>query len=248
MPPKSPLQHAPTAAARAFALALAASALLHLGVLGWFAQYMAIRQQATQPTRILRFGLLTPPPVAEPEPRPSTTPPRLTDEHVPMDPLQPSTAASTQPAPTQRSAAPAVPAAIDDRPSLQAILRAQLERLATPALPGPGAETERAARLIEGAPVPRLPSPRGWLSGHVGPVDAHIERWRDSDGTVHAELTLPDGTVLCLNRRAPSFDEMMHPWKSTIVTMVQRCGRRRPAEVDYSDPRVPPPPRLRDGD
>ena len=53
---------------------------------------------------------------------------------------------------------------------------------------------------------------------------------------------LPDGTVVCTQRRAPTFDEMMHPWKAAIVTVGSVCGRERPAAPDFADPRIRPPP------
>ena len=95
-----------------------------------------------------------------------------------------------------------------------------------------------------GAPIRGLPGTRGWLSAHVGRVRPEGDSWKENDGSSRARYVLADGTVICTHRRAPTIDEMMNPWKSIAVTMARICGRERPAEVDYSDPRVQPQPRL----
>ena len=93
-----------------------------------------------------------------------------------------------------------------------------------------------------GDSIPGLPGQRGWLSSHVGRVQAESRRWQSSDGSQRARHVLADGTVVCTQRRAPTFDEMMHPWKAAVVTLASVCGRERPPAPDFSDPRIQPPP------
>jgi len=92
------------------------------------------------------------------------------------------------------------------------------------------------------SPVPGLPGRRGWLSRYVGPVAPSVENWREADGSQRARIVLADGTVICTERRAPTNAEFANPWKSTIVTMARICGREHPAEPDFTDPRMQPPP------
>lgn len=96
-----------------------------------------------------------------------------------------------------------------------------------------------------GSAIPGLPGARGWLSGHVGRVDPQAHRWQANDGSSRGRYVLADGTVVCTQRRAPTIDEIMNPWKSLAVTQVSVCGRERPAPPDFSDPRTRPPPRPR---
>lgn len=128
---------------------------------------------------------------------------------------------------------------------LRARLLQQIESTATPDIAqrssGDGSE-------LQGRAVPRLPSARSWLSGHVGAVAPNVDRWREVDGSQRAQVTLADGTVICLQRGAPNVEEMMQPWKSIIVTMARLCRRTRPEAVDYSDLRVQPPPRTASDD
>jgi len=127
---------------------------------------------------------------------------------------------------------------------LQARLLQQLRQRTVPEIP---AAPSGAARL-QGRAVPRLPAERGWLSAYAGTVAPEVDSWRELDGSQRAQVTLTDGTVVCLQRRAPTIEEMMQPWKSNLVTMGRLCGKARPAPVDYSDPRVRPPPRTAGGD
>lgn len=99
-----------------------------------------------------------------------------------------------------------------------------------------------------GSAIPGLPGTRGWLSGHVGRVASASQRWQANDGSQRARYVLADGTVVCSQRRAPTIDELMNPWKSLAVTLVSVCGRERPPPPDFSDPRVQSPPRPRSGD
>lgn len=99
-----------------------------------------------------------------------------------------------------------------------------------------------------GSAIPGLPGTRGWLSGHVGRVAPASQRWQANDGSQRARYVLADGTVVCSQRRAPTIDELMNPWKSLAVTLVSVCGRERPPPPDFSDPRVQSPPRPRSGD
>ncbi len=94
-----------------------------------------------------------------------------------------------------------------------------------------------------GDPVPGLPGMRGWIATYTGAVTPRSETWKENDGSTRGRHVLADGTVICTQRRAPTIDEMMNPWKSLAVTMARICGRERPAPVDFSNPRVQPPPR-----
>lgn len=93
-----------------------------------------------------------------------------------------------------------------------------------------------------GDPLPGLPGMRGWIAAYAGTVTPQADSWQNNDGSKSARYVLADGTVICTSRRAPTIDEMMNPWKSLAVTMARFCGRERPAPVDYSNPRVQPPP------
>lgn len=91
--------------------------------------------------------------------------------------------------------------------------------------------------------IPGVPGVRGWISGYVGAVAPSAHTWNENDGSSRGRYVLADGTIICTRRRAPTIDEMMNPWKSIAVTMGGICGRQRPGAVDYSDPRIQPPPR-----
>ncbi len=134
-------------------------------------------------------------------------------------------------------------AATRARPGLRARLLDQIDSQA------PAAAESGASRLpwsAAGEAIPGLPGRRGWLSGHVGRVQPGSQSWQSGDGTQRARHVLADGTVVCTQRRAPTFDEMMHPWKSMALTMGSICGRERPPPPDFTDPRVQPPPRRAD--
>lgn len=88
-----------------------------------------------------------------------------------------------------------------------------------------------------------LPGTRGWISEYVGRVAPGADTWKASDGSSRSRYVMADGTVVCTRRRAPTIDELMNPWKSTVVTMARICGRERPEAPDFTDPRVQPPPR-----
>ncbi len=94
-----------------------------------------------------------------------------------------------------------------------------------------------------GEAAPGLPGVRGWISGHVGRVRPSADTWKASDGSTRGRYVTADGTVVCTQRRAPTMDELMNPWKSTVVTMARICGRARPDAPDFTDPRVQPPPK-----
>lgn len=126
--------------------------------------------------------------------------------------------------------------------------------------PGPGLADEILRAIVEqaeedyhmptrdlpwsrrGDPVPGLPGMRGWIATYTSAVTPHSETWKANDGSTRGRHVLADGTVICTQRRAPTIDELMNPWKSLIVTMVRICGREQPAPVDYSNPRAQPPP------
>lgn len=129
-----------------------------------------------------------------------------------------------------------------------AMLRARiLEQLGTlPMDSESGSQEQRQGQLpwsSSGTPVRGLPGVRGWISGYVGPVQTSAHTWKENDGSSRGRYVLANGTVVCTRRRAPTIDELMNPWKSMVVTMSGFCGHERPAPVDYSDPRVQPPPR-----
>ena len=94
-----------------------------------------------------------------------------------------------------------------------------------------------------GEAAPGLPGVRGWISGHVGRVRPGADTWKASDGSTRGRYVTADGTVVCTQRRAPTMDELMNSWKSTVVTMARICGRARPDAPDFTDPRVQPPPK-----
>ena len=93
-----------------------------------------------------------------------------------------------------------------------------------------------------GEAAPGLPGVRGWISGHIGQVRPSADTWQASDGSTRGRYVMADGTVVCTQRRAPTMDELMNPWKSTVVTLAGICGRARPDAPDFTDPRVQPPP------
>jgi len=93
-----------------------------------------------------------------------------------------------------------------------------------------------------GEPARGLPGTRGWIAGHIGTVRTSAHTWKANDGSSRGRYVMADGTVVCTRRRAPTVDELMNPWKSTVVTMAGVCGRERPEAPDFTDPRVQPPP------
>jgi len=94
-----------------------------------------------------------------------------------------------------------------------------------------------------GEAAPGLPGVRGWISTHVGRVRPGADTWKANDGSTRGRYVTADGTVVCTQRRAPTMDELMNSWKSTVVTMARICGRARPDAPDFTDPRVQPPPK-----
>ena len=94
-----------------------------------------------------------------------------------------------------------------------------------------------------GEAAPGLPGVRGWISAHVGRVRPGADTWKANDGSTRGRYVTADGTVVCTQRRAPTMDELMNSWKSTVVTMARICGRARPDAPDFTDPRVQPPPK-----
>jgi len=137
----------------------------------------------------------------------------------------------------------------EPRPGLAAeILRTLAEQIAEQTAgknnSGHGLPPRQVPWSERGEAIRGLPGMRGWLSAHVGPVTPQSEAWKENDGSSRGLYVLADGTVICTHRRAPTIDEMMNPWKSLAVTMARICGRERPAPVDYSNPRLQPPPRL----
>jgi len=94
-----------------------------------------------------------------------------------------------------------------------------------------------------GESLPGLPGVRGWISGYVGRVRPGADTWKANDGSTRGRYVMADGTLVCTQRRAPTIDEMVNPWKSTVVTMGRLCGRKRPEMPDFTNPRVQPPAR-----
>ena len=93
-----------------------------------------------------------------------------------------------------------------------------------------------------GEAAPGLPGVRGWISGYVGHVHPGADTWKATNGSTRGRYVMADGTIVCTQRRAPTIDELMNQWKSTVVTMAGICGRARPDAPDFTDPRVQPPP------
>lgn len=107
---------------------------------------------------------------------------------------------------------------------------------------------DRPAWPERGQAVPGLPGGPGWLTPHVGRVNPSSDRWTSNDGTRRARYVTANGTVVCTQRRAPTVDEFIHPWRYIGVTMASVCGRERADGPDFTDPRVlPPPSRARGG-
>ncbi|MDT8449245.1 MAG: hypothetical protein RQ847_03635, partial [Wenzhouxiangellaceae bacterium] len=124
-----------------------------------------------------------------------------------------------------------------------AVLRERvLERIGRLDWPAGVAPDRELPWPTSGQAVSGLPGVRGWLSGYTGPVTPSAETWQENDGSKRGRYVLANGTVICTRRRAPAMDELMHPWKSLIVTMGSICGRESPDTPDFSDPRIQPPP------
>jgi hypothetical protein len=238
--------------------------LLHLAALLTLAALDFDRPVPARPSATLELQLLATVATVPAEPDPASALERDTESSPPA----PKSAAAAIPRPSDNSiedsieSATGPPIEVRSHPGLlpeqaladdiemlssqplHARVLQQIERSAAPEIarrPGGGES------VLQGRALPRLPSARGWLSGHVGAVAPEVDSWREADGRQRAQVTLADGTIVCMERRAPTVEEMMQPWKSTIVTMSRLCGKARPAPVDYSDPRVQPPPRPRGG-
>ncbi|MFU8876927.1 MAG: hypothetical protein ACNA7E_02205 [Wenzhouxiangellaceae bacterium] len=230
---------------RAIAASLALHAVLAVVVVNLSGDRAFVPQQP--PT--IRVQLLPPqaPPATAPEspeselahePEPELPPPA---EHALADAVPPDSQARDS------AAEPDLQVAEDSesepRPGLAAeILRTITEQIAGQNDSGHDLPLRQVPWSERGEAIRGLPGMRGWLSAHVGPVTPQSDAWKENDGSSRGRYVLADGTVICTHRRAPTIDEVMNPWKSTIVTMARICGRERPAEVDYSNPRVQPPP------
>ncbi|MDT8409994.1 MAG: hypothetical protein RQ741_10380 [Wenzhouxiangellaceae bacterium] len=123
-----------------------------------------------------------------------------------------------------------------------ALRAAVLQQIGDLAAPAESNSFDQNPWASYGDPIRGLPGARGWLSGYVGAVPARTEQWQDPDGRQRARHVLADGTVVCVQRRASTIDEAIHPWKSTIVSMASSCGRERPAAPEFSNPRSQPAP------
>ena len=126
--------------------------------------------------------------------------------------------------------------------TLRARLLEQVRVLSADAEDDGGVAPQSLPWTPSGTPVAGLPGVRGWISSHVGQVTPSAHAWKNNDGSSGGRYVMTDGTVVCTHRRAPTIDEIMNPWKSTVVTLSSICGRERPPAPDYNDPRVQPPP------
>jgi hypothetical protein len=130
-----------------------------------------------------------------------------------------------------------------DEPAQHSGIAARLlDQVAESAGAPPARKDETPAWPTTGERVLGVPGTRGWLSAHIGGVAPTTHQWRASDGAMRARHVLASGRAICTQRRAPTIDELMNPWKSLAVTLVSACGRERPPPPDFSDPRVQPPP------
>jgi hypothetical protein len=84
-----------------------------------------------------------------------------------------------------------------------------------------------------------LPIGGGWLNPYVGPVQPRSETWGSSIGEQRGYHVLASGQAICTRTPAPSFSELIHPWKAMRVTLAWDCGRVRgtappPDDLDYA--------------
>lgn len=230
-------------------LAVTASLVLHALLLAALF-HAPLRAPLREPAdRVITMRLSVQPPpepvAAEPriEPQPeapdeaSTTPTAAEPESA--EPHPEDAVANHEPIEREPEIAETGPEA-EDPAMLRARILEQVGNLPTDSEPDTEGQLPWAS---SGAPVRGLPGVRGWISGYVGPVQTSAHTWKENDGSSRGRYVLANGTVVCTRRRAPTIDELMNPWKSMVVTMGGICGRERPAPVDYSDPRVQPPPR-----
>jgi len=223
------------------------SLALHAGISVWILNTEFEFEADPARDRVVSLSLLParPEPVPEPEPR-NAPDPAPEPQPRPPEPEPPENSNQTR----QAAAEPAVetvPAETDPSPPATSTEPAELltarvlEQVRQQHAPDPAAR-ERPAWTQPGAPVAGLPGYRGWLAGYVGEVAPSSDQWQASDGAREARHVLPDGTVVCTRRRAPTAEELIHPMRAMIVTMARICGQERPAGPDYGDPNVRPPP------
>lgn len=99
-----------------------------------------------------------------------------------------------------------------------------------------------------GDSVRGLPLGGGWMNPYVGPVQPRSETWDSPTGERRGYFVLNNGQAICTRRAAPSFAELIHPWKAMAVTYAWGCGRQRgtaPSAVDLDY--APAPAALREG-
>ena len=188
------------------------------------------RQPADRTALELQWVELSRP--ASPDPAPS--------ESVPPDAKPPP---ETEPEP--RTIAPSMPATIRSAPTSepadQSASAPSAQRLRELALIAGRAQTTRTPPPrpeLEGFAIPQLPGQAGWLSDHVGTVNAHVDSWLEPDGTSAARVVTTAGQVYCGRARAPTAAEEFNPWMSAVVTTWRSCGRKRPEAIDRTNPWV----------
>ncbi len=137
---------------------------------------------------------------------------------------------------TEADTAAAPSSAHPARQPFPAQLRAQL--LDSARSQGEAAEKPavKAANVLEGAGLPRLPSGLGWMNQYTGTVEPRDDHRQNADGSSDSRVVTRSGAIYCIHRRAPSVSEFFNPWTSTAVGMIRGCGRARPEPLDSSDP------------
>jgi hypothetical protein len=144
--------------------------------------------------------------------------------------------------------APAAPVIDLDRLRRQLADRAFSDEPQHEAGPPGRPDTRRALPWTErGEAIRGLPLGGGWLNPYVGPVEARSETWTSQSGEGRGYHVLANGQAVCTRTPAPSFSELIHPWKAMRVTLAWNCGRVRgsappPDDLDYA----PAPAALRD--
>jgi len=236
---------------RAVVQAALVSIALHGLVVCWLIRAAPFGGANHDAPRVLQMQLLALPnsrpdrPKPQPDPmqsdRQSDPEPGPESDAVPTKvapPAPPVGAGALSDADVDSGAAPTNAAETPDPARLRARILDQIAALR------PDAQDKRTACRVGGTrqPGPRPTRPARLAVPVCGTVAPSVENWREADGSQRARIVLADGTVICTERRAPTNAEFANPWKSTIVTMARICGREHPAEPDFTDPRMQPPP------
>lgn len=126
-------------------------------------------------------------------------------------------------------------------------LDAEDESVSTAGPPGAGTRSDAVPWSERGEAIRGLPLGGGWLNPYVGPVQPVSETWGSQIGEQRGYHVLANGQAVCTRTPAPSFSELIHPWKAMRVTLAWDCGRARgtappPDDLDYA----PAPAALRE--